>query len=106
MRPWTIIRVVANSHIFGSNPAFISFVNVASDNSCQESGIYLHLYKFIFTRHNLPVHFDKFLVRLFSSVKERQKTNIHSRALKERFSLVVIVGLNKGSSLLAHPVTG
>ena len=62
MRPRTIIRVAANSHIFGSNLAFISFVNVASDNSCQESGIYLHLYKFIFTRHNLPVHFDMVLV--------------------------------------------
>ena len=41
--------------------------------------------------------------RLFdSSVNERQKTNIDSRALKERFWLVVIVGLYRGFSLLAH----
>ena len=58
MRPRTIIRVVVNSHIFGSIPAFLFFfVNVASDNSCHVS-----LYKFIFTRHNLPVHFHKVLV--------------------------------------------
>ena len=30
------------TYIFGSNKASISFVNVASDNSCQVSGIYLH----------------------------------------------------------------
>ena len=85
MRPRTIIRVVVNSHIFGSIPAFIFFfVNAASHISCHVSGIVLYLHcTSLFSRGITYLFiFIRSWCRLFSSVNERQKTNIDSRALK------------------------
>ena len=75
-------------------------VIVSSNNSCQVS---VTMNKFIFTRHNVPVHFHKVLVYAIH-FRGRTPKNKHSQQGIE--ILVVIVGLNKGFSLLAHPVTG